>query len=105
MLAAPAVNPEWKPSPDVAADLQGLAISAYPDQLFAMLIMVKYPSGPSGRPSGRPNAWVAQVASRITNATDVQDLCLNLAFSAAGYASLGSVRTSCLRSRGLFERG
>jgi|SRR5580704_2246614 Dyp-type peroxidase family len=78
-------NPEWKPTGETAADLQGIAISAYPAQLFAMLVMVRFPASAAAA----PNAWVSQVTPRITDSTGAREVCLNLAFSAAGLAGLG----------------
>jgi Dyp-type peroxidase family len=78
-------NPEWKPVGETASDLQGIAISSYSAQLFAMLMMVKFPKAPTAS----PNAWVAKLTSRITDSTGARDTCLNVAFSAAGLAMLG----------------
>jgi Dyp-type peroxidase family len=87
-LAAPAAtpaNPEWKPTGETAADLQGIIVSAYPDQHFAMFVMVRFPAAPAAG----ANAWVSQLAPRITDATGPRDTCLNVALSAAGLAVLG----------------
>ena len=81
--AAP--NPEWKPVGQTASDLQGIAISAYPDQLFAMLIMVRFPTSLTAA----PNAWIAQITPRITDSTGKRDTCINLALSAPGLRILG----------------
>jgi Dyp-type peroxidase family len=78
-------NPEWKPTGETAADLQGIAISAYPAQLFAMLMMVRFPVSAAAA----PNAWVSHLTPRITDSTDARDVCINVAFSAAGLAALG----------------
>ena len=78
-------NPEWKPAGETAADLQGIVISAYPKHLVAMLIMVQFPASSAAE----PKRWVADITPRITNSTGERDVCLNLAFSAAGLAALG----------------
>ncbi len=78
-------NPEWKPIGETAADLQGIVISSYPMHLFATLIMVQFPAPPAPG----PNAWVADITPRITDSSGERDICLNLAFSAAGIAVLG----------------
>jgi len=83
--AAKSSNPEWKPTGETAADLQGIAISAYPEHLFAMLLLVRFPA-----PSvAAPNDWVAHLAPRVTDSTGKRDICLNLAFAAAGLVVLG----------------
>jgi Dyp-type peroxidase family len=78
-------NPEWKPTSETAADLQGIIVSAYPMHLVAMFIMVQFPAPPA---TGQ-KAWVANITPRITDSTGERDICLNLAFSAAGLAVLG----------------
>ena len=78
-------NPEWKPMGETAADMQGIVISAYPMHFFAMLVMVRFPAPPSVG----PNAWVSHLTPRITDATGKRDICLNVAFSAAGLSVLG----------------
>ena len=78
-------NSEWKPRGETAADLQGIVVSAYPKHLFAILIMVRFPAPPAVR----PNAWVSHLTSRITDSTGERDICLNVAFSAAGLSVLG----------------
>jgi Dyp-type peroxidase family len=85
VAAATSPNPEWKPVAQTATDMQGIVISAYPNHHFATLIMVRFPA----RPAVGPNAWVAQLAPRITDATGKRDICLNVAFSAAGLTVLG----------------
>lgn len=82
--ASTSQNPEWKPDSETAADLQGIAISAYPKHFFAMLMMVRFTGAPSS-----PNAWVRQLTPRITDSTGSRDTCLNIAFSAAGLVLLG----------------
>lgn len=84
-VTATSPNPEWKPTGETAADLQGIVISAYPMHLVAMLIMVQFPAPPA---TG-PKSWVANIAPRITDSTGERDICFNLAFSAAGLAVLG----------------
>jgi Dyp-type peroxidase family len=85
--AVKAPNPEWTPdrTGELAADLQGIAISAYPKHHFAMLLMIRFPP----EKASATNAWVAQIAPRITNAGGPRDICLNVAFSAAGLEILG----------------
>jgi Dyp-type peroxidase family len=84
-LATQSQNPEWKPTGETAADLQALAASAYPKQLFAMLVMVQFPASTTAR----PNAWVAQLAPRVTAFTGPRPTCINVAFSARGLCLLG----------------
>src|SRR5258708_26397465 len=48
-------------------------------------MMVQFPAPPAAG----ANAWVAQIAPRITDATGKRDICLNLALSAAGLTVLG----------------
>lgn len=83
--AAASMNPEWKPKGEAAADTQGIIVSAYPKHYFAMFMMVRFPAPPAAG----PNAWVSQLAPRITDATGKRDICLNLALSAAGLTVLG----------------
>jgi Dyp-type peroxidase family len=77
-------NAEWKPMGETAADLQALAASAYPKQLFAMLVMVQFPKSETAR----PNAWLAQLIPRVTAFTGPRPICLNVAFSARGLSLL-----------------
>jgi len=83
--AAMSPNPEWKPTGETAADLQGIVISAYPMHLVAMFVMVQFPASPAAT----PKAWIADLSPRITDSTGERDICLNLAFSAAGLSALG----------------
>src|SRR5260221_13529904 len=83
--AATAPNPKWKPKGEAAADTQGIIVSAYLKHYFAIFMMVQFPAPPAAG----PNAWVAQIAPRITDATGKRDICLNLALSAAGLTVLG----------------
>jgi deferrochelatase/peroxidase EfeB len=71
-------NPEWKPVAADAADMQGIIISAYPEQIFAMLLMVQFPDAASARP------WLTKVATRVTKASGPTDSCFNIALSASG---------------------
>ena len=97
-------NHEWKPWRDdskTAKDLQGLAVSAYPEHLFATVILVKFPASPTAK----PNAWVAQLAPRVTDASGPRPACVNVAFSAAGLTALG-VKDDVLATFGLpFQEG
>jgi Dyp-type peroxidase family len=83
--AVRSANPEWKPKGETAADIQGIVVSAYPKQHFAMFMMVRFPVPPAAG----PNAWISQLAPRITDATGERDICLNVALSAAGLTILG----------------
>jgi hypothetical protein len=49
-------NPEWKPTGETAADIQGLTLSAYPAQRFAMLVMVQFPASAAARPNAFPRS-------------------------------------------------
>jgi Dyp-type peroxidase family len=82
---AASTNPKWKPSGETAADVQGIIVSAYKKHPFAMFMMVRFPAPPAIG----SNAWISQLAPRITNAVGKRETCFNLALSAAGLTVLG----------------
>ncbi len=80
-----AANAEWKPTGAAAADIQGIVVSAYPNHHFAMFMMVGFPAASAAR----ANAWISQLATRVTDSKGERDISLNVALSAAGLTALG----------------
>ncbi len=104
----PTQNPKWKPDAHDAQDMQGIIVSAYPNMLAAMLLMVKFSGQPNG-PEADPKGWLLNLAPRITDAKKERARerthCINLALSAVGLRTLGLHKKAMLTFSLPFQQG